>query len=69
MSVHRALPYNSEHLTGPEGEVQRMQERRNCCHCEHLKRRARCGYRGCDLENNINSVMVGIKNCEDFEQR
>jgi hypothetical protein len=63
------LPFDSEHLTEPEREVQRQQERRDCrtCRCAHYNPRS--GALTC-LESDAPStadVISGAVVCEWFE--
>ncbi len=69
MSDKPHQPYDHNCLTEPERAVQQMQTKQNCWKCEHLKRRRRSGYRGCEEGHDINAVINGEWHCPDWKEK
>lgn len=69
MTGRGRLPYDSEHLTPVESEVERNREARDCWHCEFLKCHRRSGFRGCEHGHEVYPVMSGQIRCEDWKAK
>ena len=63
------LPFDSENLTGPERETERMIKPPNCWSCTRLVRHGRGGYRGCIEGIDIQPVLAGEVLCEEHEKK
>ena len=63
------LPFDSEHLTPVEMATERMMRKPNCWSCLHLKRHPRGGYSGCEEGIDIQPVIAGENQCEEWIKR
>ncbi|HFD86886.1 MAG TPA: hypothetical protein ENJ35_04325 [Gammaproteobacteria bacterium] len=63
---HRQLPYDSDHLTPVENDVNQQQEKRNCTTCDHLVRDRRGGARKCEESEEMTSVLAGERICDEY---
>lgn len=60
------LPFDADHLTGPEKALQIEQEHELCCDCARLIHQHRGGARVCVLNLDVAAVLRGDVKCDEF---
>ena len=69
MTKRTVLPFDSDHLTPVEQEVEDSIDHKDCWHCTFLVCHETGGYRGCEKGHETYPVMSGQKDCIDWVKK
>jgi len=61
-----SLPYDSERLTPAEQYAESQIKKQSCSTCEYMLRHTRSGARLCEANEDVLSVIKGLRYCESY---